>query len=270
VLHAVAVPLALASRRRRAYDRGVASRRTAQPQVRPPTARANAPRKATPKAQRDASAKGPRATAPRRPVDRLFHRAELLRAAAHVFHDRGTATATVEDILRESGVSRRTFYKFFDGKEGVMLALYEAAMDLLTHDVRRAVEDSTDFHAQIDGAVGAFSDFMGAAGRLVHVMGAEALRPDSKLWVKRQAALDRLVRLFVERAEQQRGVRLKPHVFYGVLAALEAVAKRLYEGERSPTEQDRHDARLAMKRIAMAVLAGPDDPVPPLLELAER
>src|SRR4051794_1966650 len=51
-------------------------------------------------------------------------RSRILQGAAAVFAAQGARLPSVEDILTASGVSRRTFYRFFDGKEAVLLALY--------------------------------------------------------------------------------------------------------------------------------------------------
>jgi AcrR family transcriptional regulator len=44
-------------------------------------------------------------------------RAELLSAGERVFARRGYAAATVDDVIRSSGTSRASFYRYFSGKE---------------------------------------------------------------------------------------------------------------------------------------------------------
>ena len=45
---------------------------------------------------------------------------------ATVSAEKGLAVTTIADIVREAGVSKRTFYEHFDGKEACFLALYRA------------------------------------------------------------------------------------------------------------------------------------------------
>jgi AcrR family transcriptional regulator len=59
-------------------------------------------------------------------------RDRLLAAVAEVAHRTGYAEMTVEDIISEAGVSRRTFYDHFKSKDRVFLAAYDAIAEDLT------------------------------------------------------------------------------------------------------------------------------------------
>jgi AcrR family transcriptional regulator len=59
-------------------------------------------------------------------------RDRLLSAVAEVVHRQGYAEMTVEDIIGEAGVSRRTFYDHFKSKDRVFLAAYDAIVEELT------------------------------------------------------------------------------------------------------------------------------------------
>ena len=62
---------------------------------------------------------------PRQRAQREETRAKLLEGAVRVFVQKGYASATVDDVLQESGVSRASFYAHFPSK----LALVEALAD---------------------------------------------------------------------------------------------------------------------------------------------
>lgn len=68
------------------------------------------------------------------------HRKRLLEGLAHSVAGKGYAETTIADIVREAGVSRRTFYEHFDSKSEALIALYENAS---RHSLR-VLEDSLD------------------------------------------------------------------------------------------------------------------------------
>lgn len=71
----------------------------------------------------------------RRAAQQQRQRKRLIIAAGETFVARGYATATVADILRQAGMSRRSFYELFTSKEDVLLAL----LDEMVREVRKEV-----------------------------------------------------------------------------------------------------------------------------------
>jgi AcrR family transcriptional regulator len=82
----------------------------------------------------------------RKPIDRESLRKRVLDAAEGMIQRRGLVKSSMSDLVRASGVSRRTFYKVFRSKEDVLKGLVdrkiegvlEMATDIVTGDVTTA------------------------------------------------------------------------------------------------------------------------------------
>src|ERR1043166_9731620 len=79
--------------------------------------------------------------APPLEVRQTVQRRRLLQAAAVVFAQRGYAEATAAAISRQAGMSKATFYEHFANKEECILALFDAAIDVVIEAMRHAGEE---------------------------------------------------------------------------------------------------------------------------------
>lgn len=71
------------------------------------------------------------ASAGRREANKEATRAALLTAAKRLFAERGFEATTVRDIAGAAKVTERTFYRYFDGKEGLIGDEYRAWLSIL-------------------------------------------------------------------------------------------------------------------------------------------
>jgi AcrR family transcriptional regulator len=71
-------------------------------------------------------------------------RTRLAQAGRATFAQRGVRGTTVGDLARAAGISKGAFYRFFDSKESLLLALLD--------------EDETSMHAEIEAAIRAEPD----------------------------------------------------------------------------------------------------------------
>jgi AcrR family transcriptional regulator len=115
----------------------------------------------------------------RREASKQAVRDALLAAARDLFAERGFEGTTVRDIAKAANVTERTFYRYFDGKEGLVGDDYEAWMAVL-HDAivdRPAAESAivavqramTAVGEQVSDAAGPLSQWLyrdGAPARL--------------------------------------------------------------------------------------------------------
>lgn len=111
------------------------------------------------------------------------HRTRLLQAMAAVSAGKGLALTTIADIVREAGVSKRTFYEHFASKEACFLALYRAASASAMRTLREALKPDRPWQTQIEHALLAYFEHLAAGPGLVrvlfidiHHLGPEGLR----------------------------------------------------------------------------------------------
>lgn len=101
------------------------------------------------------------------------HRYRLLEAMGGSAADRGYASTTIADIVREAGVSKRTFYEHFASKEACFLALYRAVSASALRTLRENLDPHKPWHLQIEGALDAYFRHLSAGPRLLRTLFVE-------------------------------------------------------------------------------------------------
>lgn len=89
-------------------------------------------------------------------TDLRTHRARLLEGMARCVATQGYADTTIADIVREAGVSRRTFYEYFTDKPGCLIALHAAASQNALAVLRSAIQPDRGWQAQVEHAIAAY------------------------------------------------------------------------------------------------------------------
>ena len=84
------------------------------------------------------------------------HHSRLLQGMAQSVAAKGYADTTIADIVREAGVSRRTFYAYFDTRAGCLIALYEAASRNALRVLQGVIDPSRDWQTQVEQALTAY------------------------------------------------------------------------------------------------------------------
>lgn len=77
-----------------------------------------------------------------------FHREQILNAAEALFARKGYDQATIADISKEAGYSRRTIYAYYESKEDMLHHIIEIGLQTLKEDVENAVNLNEDFLGQ--------------------------------------------------------------------------------------------------------------------------
>ena len=137
------------------------------------------------------------AAAPARRTSRLprgARRLQLLQAAQDVFVAQGFHAAAMDDIADRAGVSKPVLYQHFPGKRELYLALLEQQVDALVERLGQAMAGTDDNRTRVDGAVGAYFDFIDAEGEAFRLVFESDLRNDDDV----RALADRGTRACVE------------------------------------------------------------------------
>ena len=87
-------------------------------------------------------------------------RAQLLDVAGGLFSRHGYHGASMEALADAAGVSKPVLYQHFPSKRHLYLALVTGALSGLQEHIREALEGTTDNKARVEGAIGAYFDFV--------------------------------------------------------------------------------------------------------------
>lgn len=191
------------------------------------------------------------------PVGDFGARTRILQGAALVFANVGVRAASVEDVLKASGVSRRTFYSFYENKESVMVALYRMGTDALLGACAVAVGEGKTPLARVSGCIDAHLRNAREFGRIVFVLGGEAHRQESLLHARRREVHDALVSLFATATTKPGEQPRDPLLYRALVLAVEGVTRMaLEEGDegRAVTTESIERARRVMLHIVGSAL----------------
>jgi AcrR family transcriptional regulator len=167
-------------------------------------------------------------------------RTRLLEAVGRAVADRGYAAATIDDIVGDAGVSKKTFYEHFNDKLDCFLAAYEAASDELLEHMTAAQEDavpretgsdpvSREWLARTRAGVHASLRWLAAEPALARVFLIEIAAAGPAALELRERMRDR----YADRMRELQAADSVPdEIFHAVVAgADDLVVRRLREGD---------------------------------------
>ncbi|MBA3595499.1 MAG: TetR/AcrR family transcriptional regulator [Polaromonas sp.] len=103
------------------------------------------------------------------------YRARLLEGMAHSVAAKAYAETTVADIVREAGVSKRSFYECFASKDECLIALYVSASHSGLKVLKDAIDPRRDWKTQVDHALGAYLACLASNPALLRTLFIEIL-----------------------------------------------------------------------------------------------
>lgn len=182
-------------------------------------------------------------------------RDRILRGAERALVEHGLDGCSVQQILQEAGVSRRTFYQYFRSKDDVVHALYQERVEGLVDEMRRAVEERSDPVQRVTAAIDTWLQYQVDGGQLKRAMQARSISPDSLMAPDREKTLDAIVELMDTNVQEILGARLDPYVYRSLLLGAEGLVINTQAMTGDFTEEDRVRIRKVMVPSYFAVLA---------------
>jgi AcrR family transcriptional regulator len=135
------------------------------------------------------------------------HRSRLLEAVALAVARKGYADTTIADIVREAGVSRRTFYEHFATKAECFVALYEAASRNALGVLRDAIDPAQEWQTQVERALAAYLANMASNPVLMRSLYIEILGLGAQGLAARRRANEEIVDFILEVVNGKRARR---------------------------------------------------------------
>jgi AcrR family transcriptional regulator len=134
-----------------------------------------------------------------RDVVEASQRTRLLEAIGRAVAERGYAGATIDDVVRRAGVSKKTFYDQFADKQECFLAAYETASEELLERVREAHAGEGDWLERTRAGIAAYLRWLAADPALARVFLIEVAAAGPRALERRERLRDRYAELISER-----------------------------------------------------------------------
>lgn len=77
-------------------------------------------------------------------------RQAILKAGMEVFFEYGYTRASVDEVVRRAGGSKRTVYKYFDNKEGLFAAIVVSLVDRMMEPLRPEITDEKGLYDTLE------------------------------------------------------------------------------------------------------------------------
>jgi AcrR family transcriptional regulator/DNA-binding MarR family transcriptional regulator len=169
-----------------------------------------------------------------------FQRARILSAMVEVAAELGYIGAAVAPVVARAGVSRRTFYELFEGREECFLAAFEWGVAHAREAMAEAYASQRSWRERVRHALAALLAFLEAEPQLARVLVIEALGAGKLVLARRGQVIDELIAALNAAAPQPRTAAEKPLLTAeGVVGgAFSVIHGRLLEDRSSAADGD--------------------------------
>jgi AcrR family transcriptional regulator len=181
-------------------------------------------------------------------------RTAILAGAGRAFGRLGYGTCRVEDIIDEAGISRGTFYKFFDSKEAVFDSI-EQAFDLSFVQAMQSVDDPRlTPQGRAEAYLDAYLRWIVGWRDIARTMWTDPTRPGAEnLTAVRTAAMTSFIGLIAGLVNDMGIPEADPMIYRGILGAVSEIGMSVVEQPRL-TDAELIRARKAILHIISASL----------------
>lgn len=180
-------------------------------------------------------------------------RERLVRATERVIEQQGVRGATVQLVLDEAGISRRTFYRVFRNLEDALVALFDDRVGRFAASMHEVVSATSDPLLKVRNAIDTYLDLQVSGGRVIIELQTEAARPESALGPRKDALVETIIRLFDTNVSRITGVDVDPMVYRGLVSGVEGLVHHL-EQRGSFTANDAERVRAVFLPIFLRTL----------------
>lgn len=165
-----------------------------------------------------------------------IQRMRVLSAMVEMSSEVGYIGAVVAPVVARAGVSRRTFYELFDGRDGCFLAAFEWAVEQAREALVRASVSQRSWREQVRHGLAALLRFLDSEPQLARVLVIEALAAGKPVLDCRAQALGDLTAALARGAPASRTSGGTPQltaegIVGGVLSVIQA---RLIQPQDKP------------------------------------
>lgn len=162
------------------------------------------------------------------------HRHRLLEATAKAVAAKGYADTTIADIVREAGVSRRTFYEHFATKAACFIALYGAASHNAVKVLRAAIDPERNWETQVEQAMQAYFGCLSQNPVLMRTLFVEILGLGAEGLAARRKVNQEIASLMLDVVNSARGAQepLSPDMAMAVVGGINELVLAAIEQDR--------------------------------------
>jgi len=129
-------------------------------------------------------------------------RERILAAVAQVASTRGYGAMSVQDVVREAGVSRRTFYEQFKNKDDAFLAAYDEASGRLMAITKAAIDAEETFEGKASAGFRAFLELLAASPAFAKMCIVEVLAAGPEAIARRARTMEEFTSFFEDGARE--------------------------------------------------------------------